>query len=113
MPVEPERLGELIDVLEDGTLSNRLAKDVFENMTITGHAPTVIVEEKGLKQITDTGAIEAAVDDIIAANPGQAEQFRGGNEKVMGWFVGQVMKATGGKANPKAVNQILRNKLGG
>ena len=72
-----------------------------------------IVEEKGLKQITDTGAIEAAVDAAIASNPDQADQVRGGNDKAIGWFVGQVMKATGGKANPQAVNQMLREKLTG
>ncbi|MCW9040312.1 MAG: Asp-tRNA(Asn)/Glu-tRNA(Gln) amidotransferase GatCAB subunit B, partial [Rhodospirillales bacterium] len=75
--------------------------------------PSAIVEEKGLKQITDTGAIEAAIDAIIADNPGQVEQYRGGNEKLIGWFVGQVMKATQGKANPAAVNKILKEKLQG
>ena len=77
----------------------------------TGGDPAKIVEDKGLKQITDTGAIEAAVDKVIADNPGQADEFRGGNQKVVGWFVGQVMKATGGKANPKMVNELLRKKL--
>jgi aspartyl-tRNA(Asn)/glutamyl-tRNA(Gln) amidotransferase subunit B len=111
VPVEPERLGELIDLLEDGTISGRIAKDVFENMTLTGHAPTIIVAEKGLEQISDSGAIEVEIDKIIAANPGQVAEFKGGNEKVIGWFVGQVMKATGGKANPRTVNEILRRKL--
>ncbi len=111
VPVEPERLGELIDLLEDGTISGRIAKDVFENMTLTGHAPTVIVAEEGLEQISDTGAIAAEIDKIIAANPGQVAAFKGGNEKVIGWFVGQIMKATEGKANPRTVNEILRRKL--
>ncbi len=79
----------------------------------TGGEAAQIVAQRGLRQVTDTGAIEAIVDAIIAANPGQAEQYRSGNRKVIGWFVGQVMKETQGKANPKAVNEILRAKLGG
>ena len=106
-------LGRLVDLIGDGTLSNRLAKEVFEIMFETGDDPEKIVDEKGMKQVTDTGAIEAAVDDAIAAGAAQVEQYRGGNEKVLGWFVGQVMKATQGKANPQAVNEILRKKLDG
>ncbi|MEX2454418.1 MAG: Asp-tRNA(Asn)/Glu-tRNA(Gln) amidotransferase GatCAB subunit B, partial [Rhodospirillaceae bacterium] len=83
----------------------------FEIMFETGDDPARIVEERGLKQVTDTGAIEAAVDAAIAAGAKQVEQYRGGNEKILGWFVGQVMKATQGKANPQAVNDILRKKL--
>jgi aspartyl-tRNA(Asn)/glutamyl-tRNA(Gln) amidotransferase subunit B len=79
----------------------------------TGDDPEKIVEERGMKQVTDTGAIEAAVDDAIAAGTAQVEQYKGGNEKILGWFVGQVMKATQGKANPQAVNEILRKKLDG
>jgi aspartyl-tRNA(Asn)/glutamyl-tRNA(Gln) amidotransferase subunit B len=112
-PVTAEDLGGLIDLIDDGTLSNRLAKDVFEEMAASGKAAALVVEEKGLKQITDTGAIEAEVDKAIAAGPDQVAQFKAGNEKVLGWFVGQVMKATGGKANPGAVNEILRKKLAG
>ena len=112
-PVSARNLGGLLDLIADKTLSSRLAKDVFEIMMETGKDPDAIVEEKGLRQITDTGAIETAIDDIMAANPGQVEQFRGGNEKVMGWFVGQIMKATQGKANPQMVNKILRQKLAG
>ncbi len=112
-PVTAAALGGLIDLITDGTISGRIAKDVFAEMMETGQDAAAIVKHKGLEQITDTGAIEAAVDKVIADNPSQAEQFRGGDEKVIGWFVGQIMKATGGKANPKAVNQILRNKLGG
>jgi aspartyl-tRNA(Asn)/glutamyl-tRNA(Gln) amidotransferase subunit B len=112
-PVSADHLGKLVDLIGDGTVSNRLAKDVFEIMFETGDDPEKIVEEKGMKQVTDTGAIEAAVDDAIAAGAAQVEQYRGGNEKVLGWFVGQVMKATQGKANPQAVNEILRKKLDG
>ena len=111
--VSADRLGKLVDLIGDGTLSNRLAKEVFEIMFKTGENPEKIVEEKGLKQVTDTGAIEAAVDDAIAAGVAQVEQYEDGNEKVLGWFVGQVMKATKGKANPQAVNEILRKKLDG
>ena len=106
-------LGKLVDLIGDGTLSNRLAKEVFEIMFDTGDDPETIVEEKGMKQVTDTGAIEAAVDAAIAAGAAQVEQYKGGNEKILGWFVGQVMKSTQGKANPQAVNEILRKKLDG
>ena len=111
--VSADMLGKLVDLIGDGTLSNRLAKEVFEIMFGTGDDPEKIVEERGMKQVTDTGAIEAAVDDAIAAGAAQVEQYKGGNEKILGWFVGQVMKATQGKANPQAVNEILRKKLDG
>ena len=111
--VSADMLGKLVDLISDGTLSNRLAKEVFEIMFETGDDPEKIVEERGMKQVTDTGAIEAAVDDAIAAGAAQVEQYKGGNEKILGWFVGQVMKATQGKANPQAVNEILRKKLDG
>ena len=110
-PVSADALGGLIDLVADDTISRRIAKDVFEEMFATGRDAGSIVEEKGLRQVTDTDAIEAAVDKVIADAPEQAAQFRAGNEKVMGWFVGQIMKATQGKANPKAVNEILRKKL--
>jgi len=112
-PVSAAHLGKLVDLIGDGTVSNRLAKDVFEIMFDTGDDPEKIVEERGMKQVTDTGAIEAAVDAAIANGAAQVEQFRAGNEKVLGWFVGQVMQATQGKANPQAVNEILRKKLAG
>ena len=111
-PIGPDALGNLLDLIADGTISGRIAKDVFEIMAETGADPRAIVAERGLKQITDEGAIEAAVAKVIAANPAQAEQFRAGNDKVLVWLVGQVMKATQGKANPKAVNELLRQKLG-
>ncbi|MDD9877000.1 MAG: Asp-tRNA(Asn)/Glu-tRNA(Gln) amidotransferase subunit GatB [Magnetovibrio sp.] len=112
-PVSAAQLGELLDLMADATISGRIAKDVFEEMFETSKDPGAIVEEKGLKQITDTGAIEAAVDQVINDNPGQADEVRGGNDKAIGWFVGQVMKATQGKANPQMVNQLLRDKLKG
>ena len=112
-PVSAAHLGKLVDLIGDGTVSNRLAKDVFEIMFDTSDDPEKIVEERGMKQVTDTGAIEAAVDAAIANGAAQVEQFRAGNEKVLGWFVGQVMQATQGKANPQAVNEILRKKITG
>ncbi len=110
-PVTAENLGALVGLIEDGTISSKIAKDVFEDMLESGKAPGAIVEEKGLKQITDTGAIEAIVDQVIADNPDQADEVRGGNDKAIGWFVGQVMKASQGKANPGQVNGLLRQKL--
>ena len=112
-PVSADALGGLVDLIADGTVSNRLAKDVFDEMAASGKDAATVVEEKGLKQITDTSAIEAEVDKVIAQGTKQVEQFRSGNDKILGWFVGQVMKATQGKANPAAVNEILRKKLSG
>jgi len=109
-PVSAEQLGELVDLISDGTISGRIAKDVFEIMLESGDSPGKIVEERGLKQVTDTSEIEKVVDEIIAANPQQVEQVKT-KPKAIGWFVGQVMKATGGKANPATVNEILRKKL--
>ncbi|MBT4464009.1 MAG: Asp-tRNA(Asn)/Glu-tRNA(Gln) amidotransferase subunit GatB, partial [Rhodospirillaceae bacterium] len=103
-PVSAKELSGLLDLITDDTISGRIAKDVFEVMVETGKDAASIVEEKGLKQITDGGAIEAAIDQIIADNPDQVAQYQGGNEKIAGWFVGQVMKATQGKANPGMVN---------
>jgi len=112
-PVSATSLGGLIDLISDGTISGRIARDVFEEMWTSGKDAADIVEEKGLKQVSDTGAIEAAVDEAITNGAAQVEQFRAGNEKILGWFVGQVMKATQGKANPQMVNEILRKKLSG
>ena len=111
-PVDAGKLGGLIDLIEDKTISGRIAKEVFEEMWESGASAADIVAQKGLKQITDEGAIEAIVARVIADNPGQVEQFKAGNEKLIGWFVGQVMKASQGKANPALVNQILKQKLG-
>ncbi|RMD62971.1 MAG: Asp-tRNA(Asn)/Glu-tRNA(Gln) amidotransferase GatCAB subunit B [Alphaproteobacteria bacterium] len=110
-PVDAARLGGLLDLIADGTISGRIAKDVFDAMWDSGKDAATIVEEKGLKQISDEGAIAAIVARVVADNPTQAEQFRAGNEKVLGWFVGQVMKATRGQANPGVVNRLLREKL--
>ena len=112
-PVDAAKLGGLLDLIADDTISGRIAKEVFEEMWESGKPAAEIVEAKGLKQITDSGELEAIVDTIIADNPGQAQQVAEGNPKVLGWFVGQVMKATQGKANPGLVNKLLREKLGG
>ncbi len=109
-PVSATHLGELVDLIADGTISGRIAKEVFEHMLESGAAPGTIVEDKGLKQVTDIGAIENVIDEIIAANPAQVEQVKV-KPKTLGWFVGQVMRATGGKANPNKVNEVLKAKL--
>ncbi len=110
-PVSPEQLGAIIRLIDAGDISGRIAKDLFEIVYVEGGDPAAIVEARGMRQVTDTGAIDAAVDAIIAANPAQVEKARA-NPKLAGWFVGQVMKATGGKANPKAVNEAVAAKLG-
>ena len=109
--ISAEQLGELLDLLSDNLISGRIAKEVFDIMFESGRNALEIVEEKGLKQITDTSVIEAVVDQILVENPKQADQVRGGNEKAIGWFVGQVMRVTDGKANPQLVHQLLRQKL--
>ena len=110
-PVSPEQLGGIIKLIAKGDISGKIAKDLFEIVYTEGGDPAEIVEARGMKQVTDTGAIEAAVDEVIAANPAQVEKAKQ-NPKLVGFFVGQVMKATGGKANPKAVNEIVTAKLG-
>ncbi len=110
-PVSAAQLGGVLDLIARGEISGKIAKDLFEILWTEGGDPAAIVETRGMKQVTDTGAIEAAVDAIIAANPAQVEKARA-NPKVAGWFVGQVMKATGGKANPAAVNALVARKLG-
>jgi len=110
-PVSPEQLGGIVDLITKGDISGKIAKDLFEIVYTEGGDPAEIVEKRGMKQVTDTGAIESAVDEVIAANPAQVEKAKQ-NPKLAGWFVGQVMKATGGKANPKAVNEIVQAKLG-
>ncbi|MEO1093167.1 MAG: Asp-tRNA(Asn)/Glu-tRNA(Gln) amidotransferase subunit GatB, partial [Pseudomonadota bacterium] len=109
-PVRADRLGELLDLQAEGTISGKLAKDVFAIMFETGGAPRAIVEERGLEQVTDLASIEPIIDALIADNPGQVETYKK-NPKVIGWFTGQVMKATGGKANPQAVQGLLKPKL--
>ena len=110
-PVTPDQLGKIVGLITKGDISGKIAKDLFEIVYTTGGDPEQIVEERGMKQVTDTGAIEAAVDEVIAANPDQVEKAKA-NPKLAGWFVGQVMKATGGKANPAAVNALVMAKLG-
>jgi len=110
-PIRPEQLGRLLDLLNEGKLSGRLAKEVFAIMFETGRDPEAIVEERGLVQVADAAALEPVVDEVIRANPRQVETYRR-NPKVIGWFVGQVMRATGGKANPQLVKELLEKKLG-
>ena len=104
-------MGGILDLVAKGDISGKIAKELFEIIWTDGGDPAEIVEARGMKQVTDTGAIEAAVDEVMAANP---DKVAAAKEKpsMAGWFVGQVMKATGGKANPKAVNEIIRAKLG-
>ncbi|WP_417407533.1 Asp-tRNA(Asn)/Glu-tRNA(Gln) amidotransferase subunit GatB [Hoeflea sp.] len=110
-PVSPAQLGSILDLIKDGTISGKIAKDLFEIVFTEGGNPAEIVEARGMKQVTDTGAIEKAVDEIIAANPDQVAKVAA-KPALAGWFVGQVMKATGGKANPKAVQDLVKAKLG-
>jgi aspartyl-tRNA(Asn)/glutamyl-tRNA(Gln) amidotransferase subunit B len=110
-PVSPQQLGGIIDLIASGDISGKIAKDLFEIVYAEGGDPAAIVESRGMRQVTDTGAIEAAVDEVIAQNPAQVEKARA-NPKLAGWFVGQEMKATGGKANPAAVNALVNAKLG-
>ena len=106
-------LGKLIDLITDGTISGRIAKDVFQAMLDGEGDPAAIVAAKGLTQITDSGAIEAAVAAIVEQNPDKVADIRAGKDKLMGWFVGQVMRQTQGKANPQMLNDLLRKKIGG
>jgi len=110
-PVAAAQLGGIVDLISKGDISGKIAKDLFEIVCTEGGEPADIVEKRGMKQVTDMGAIESAVDEIINANPDQVEKAKA-NPKLAGWFVGQVMKATGGKANPKAVNDLVASKLG-
>ena len=111
-PVSAASLGELLDLLADKTINGRIAKEVFEAMVDTGQAPKAIVEAQGLRQVVDTGAIDAAVEAVLAANPDKLAEFRGGKDKLFGFFVGQVMKAMAGKGNPALVNEALKARLG-
>jgi aspartyl-tRNA(Asn)/glutamyl-tRNA(Gln) amidotransferase subunit B len=111
-PIAPEKLGKLVGMIQAEKISGRIAKDVFQAMFETGQDPEAIVAEQGLAQISDAGQIEALIDELIAANPAQVESYRK-NPKTLGWFVGQIMKATTGQANPQVVNELLRTKLRG
>ena len=110
-PVTADMLSELIGLIEDNTISGKIAKDVLDIMIETGKSASTIVEEKGLKQTTDIGEIEKIIDEVINNNQKQVEQYRGGNERIFGFFVGQVMKASGGKINPQLANELLKKKL--
>jgi aspartyl-tRNA(Asn)/glutamyl-tRNA(Gln) amidotransferase subunit B len=112
-PVTPRLLTEMLRLVEQGTISGKIAKTVFDEMYKTGKEPAGIVEEKGLVQVSDSGAIEQIIDEVLVANPDNVEQYRGGKEKLFGFFVGQVMKASRGKANPALVNELLLKKLKG
>jgi len=110
-PVSAAQLGAIVDLISEGVISGKIAKDLFEIVWTEGGDPRALVETRGMKQVTDTGAIEAAVDAIIAANPDKVAQAQA-KPTMLGWFVGQVMKQTGGKANPQSVNDVLKSKLG-
>ena len=110
-PVSAEALGDMIRLIEEGTISGKMAKDLIQEMYKTGKPPRAIIEEKGMVQITDEGALAQVIDEIIAANPNQLVQYRSGKDKLFGYFVGQTMKATQGKANPQLINELLKKKL--
>ena len=110
-PVTPEHLGELVRLIGKGEISGKMAKEIFAKVAETGDAPGVIVAREGLKQISDAGAVEMIVDEVIAANPKQVAEYKAGKAAVLKFLVGQVMKASRGQANPAAVNQILAEKL--
>ena len=109
----PASLAEMVNLIEDKTISSKIAKDILPELLSTGGSPRALVESKGLTQISDTGALEAAIDEVIAAHPKELEQYRNGKTKLQGFFVGQVMKKTGGRADPKLTNQLLGKKLKG
>ncbi len=109
--IDPGMLAELIDRIEDGTISGKIAKDVFRSMWNGEGTADELIETKALRQITDSGELEKVVDDVLSRSREQIEQYRGGQTKVLGYFVGQVMKATQGKANPQQVNELLKQKL--
>jgi aspartyl-tRNA(Asn)/glutamyl-tRNA(Gln) amidotransferase subunit B len=111
-PVSPEHLGELVGLIAKGEISGKMAKDIFVKMFETGESAAAIIDREGLRQISDTGALEKIVDEVIAASPKQVEQYKSGKTGVIGYLVGQVMKASKGQANPAAVNELLKAKLG-
>ena len=112
-PVTPERLVSLLQLVARGTISLKVAREIFPEVYASGKAPEQIVQEKGLTQVSDEGALETMIDEVVAKNPTQVGQYRGGKEQVLGFLVGQVMKASGGKANPGKVNELLKRKLEG
>lgn len=110
-PITAKNLSDMINLIVDGTISGKIAKDVFEEMLKTKESPKVIVEKKSLMQVSDESAIEKVIDEILLNNQGQVEQYKSGKTQVFGFFVGQTMKAMKGKANPKLVNELLKKKL--
>jgi aspartyl-tRNA(Asn)/glutamyl-tRNA(Gln) amidotransferase subunit B len=110
-PLPAENLAQVIQLIDQDKISGKIAKTVFDAMLDTGKAPQQIVSEQGLEQVSDLGSIESAIDQVLATNSKQVDQYKAGNEKVFGFLVGQIMKATHGKANPQKVNEILRGKL--
>ena len=112
-PVRPAGLAEMIRLIDAGTISGKIAKDVFERMWTSGESPRSMVAREGLTQVSDEGTIQAAIDEVLAANPGQVATYRKGKTGTLGWFVGQVMRKTGGKANPQLVNDLLKKALAG
>ena len=111
-PVSAEQLGGLLALIADSTISGKIAKEVFAEMFVTSKDAAKIVEEKGLKQVTDAGAIEKIVDEVLKENPDKIAEYKSGKDKLFGFFVGQVLKKSGGKANPGTVNDLLKAKLG-
>jgi aspartyl-tRNA(Asn)/glutamyl-tRNA(Gln) amidotransferase subunit B len=109
--LKPAQLAELIRLVDAGTISGRIGKDVFERIWASGESPLAIVEREGLLQVSDSGAIEAMIADVVAASPDQVAAYKAGKASTLGWFVGQVMKKTGGKANPQLVNELLKKAL--
>jgi aspartyl-tRNA(Asn)/glutamyl-tRNA(Gln) amidotransferase subunit B len=112
-PVSPERLVSLLQLVEKGTVSLKVAREIFPELYASGQSPEQIVKEKGLTQVSDEGSLAKIIDEVIVRNQAQAEQYRGGKEAVLGFLVGQVMKSSGGKANPGKVNELLKKKLMG
>ena len=110
-PVPHVQLGELIDYIERGKISNRQAKDIFEEMCETGKESSAIIEDKGLSQISDKGELEKLVENVLSSNPENVEKYKNGKDKLFGFFVGEAMKLSKGKANPKLLNELLKNKL--
>jgi aspartyl-tRNA(Asn)/glutamyl-tRNA(Gln) amidotransferase subunit B len=111
-PVSPERLVSLLQMVDKGTISLKVARDIFPELYSSGKTPEQIVQEKRLTQVSDEGALEKMITDVLTTNPAQVAQFKEGKQQVLGFLVGQVMKVSGGKANPGKVNELLRKKLG-
>ena len=111
VPLDPARLADLIRLVDSGMISGKIAKEVFEAIYETGKDPVVVVRERGLAQVSDEGAIREVIEAVIAANSEQYAKYRGGKAALFGYFVGQVLKATGGKANPRLVNRLLKERL--